>query len=239
MAITAIEYALFSYFKQNGGLPARPHVLELGEANWFGDLPTQQLANDIEALITDEPVKNKLLADLNAAIQAQNEETMRRIARVFYSTFLNYDSLTAIDPHGSKDALALDLNQPIELDRQYDLCLNFGTAENIFNLYQFFQTAHKLTKPGGVMVHGTSLSGWYTQGLYSFKPSFYWRLAEANRYQTLAFVYAELHPLKLVELNSLEEFAHMANKGQIANNSLLYVVFGKDKTETEFSAPSQ
>lgn len=239
MAITAIEYALFTFFKQNGGLPASPHVLELGEANWFGDLPAQQLANDIETLVTDVPAKNKLLADLDAAIQAQNEETMRRIARVFYSTFLNYASLTAIDPHGSKEALALDLNQPIELDRQYDLCLNFGTAENIFNIHQFFQTVHHLTKPSGMMIHGTSLSGWYTQGLYSFKPSFYWRLAKANHYQIVAFAYAELHPLKLVELNSLEEFAKMANEGQIANNAMLYVIFRKDEMETEFNAPLQ
>lgn len=239
MAITAIEYALLSYFKQNGGLPQTPNVLELGEANWFGDMPAQQLANDIDVLITDDATKNKLVSELNSAIQEQDEKTMRKIARIFYSTFLNHDSLTAIDPHGSSDALALDLNKPVGIDRQFDLCLNFGTAENIFNIYQFFQTTHQLTQPGGVMIHGTSLSGWYTQGLYSFKPSFYWKLAEANQYKILAFVYAELHPLKLLELNSLEEFARMDNEGQIANNALLYVVLEKDRTETEFSAPAQ
>lgn len=238
MAITAIEYALFTYFKQHGGLPERPRVLELGEANWFGDLPIEKLVEDISNLVSDDNTRNRLQTELSTAANP-NTPNPRQIAKIFYETFLGYDSLTAIDLYGSENALHLDLNLPVKIEDQFDLCLDFGTAEYVFNTHQFFKSVHELTKPGGVMAHGTSLSGWFTQGLYSFKPSFYWQLAKANQYQILAYVYAELHPLKLLELNSPEELTHMVNEGQISNQSFLYVILKKGETETSFSAPTQ
>lgn len=234
MAITAIEYALFSYYKQNGGLPENPNVLELGEARWYGDLPPEQLARDIEALVPDQVTKSRLLAEFETTIQNQDGNTMRKLAQVFYTVFLNPKSVTAIDPYGSETALHLDLNDPVELDGQFDLCLDFGTAEYVFNTHQFFKNVHQLTKPGGVMVHGTSLSGWYEQGLFSIKPTLFWNLAEKNGYEIMAFVYAELHPLKLLEIPSPEDFIALVKEQMIAAESLLYVFLRKSASETDF-----
>jgi SAM-dependent methyltransferase len=234
MAITAIEYGLLTFLRQNGNLPTKPHVLEFGEANWFGDMPVQQLANDIEALVGDESRKKHLLSELEKAQQNPGPYSNRQIAKIFYSTFLDQESLTAIDLYGSDEALALDVNQPLALGKQFDICFDFGTSEHVFNLFQLFKSVHEATKPGGLMVHGTALSGWYDQGFYNFKPEYYWTLAEKNGYEMLAIVYAELYPLKMVEIQSQEDFLGLVKEGQISGNSLLYAVMKKPVGNNEF-----
>lgn len=234
MAITAIEYGLLTYLRQNGNLPTKPHVLEFGEANWFGDMPVQQLVNDIEALVGDESRKRHLLSELEKAQQDPEPSSKREIAKIFYATLLDQESLTAVDLFGSAEALALDVNQPLALGKQFDICFDFGTAEHVFNLYQLFKSVHESTRPGGLMIHGTALSGWYDQGFYNFKPEYYWALAAKNGYEVLAMVYAELHPLKMVEIQSQEDFLAMAKEGQIGNDSLLYAVMRKPAGDSEF-----
>lgn len=239
MAITAIEYGLLTYLRQNGNLPAKPNVLEFGEANWFGDMPVQQLANDIEALVGDESTKNRLLSDLEKAQQDPGPAGQRQIAKIFYSTLLDQESLTAIDLFGSDEALMLDVNQPLALGKQFDICFNFGTAEHVFNLFQLFKSVHEATRPGGLMIHGTALSGWYDQGFYNFKPEYYWALAAKNGYEVLAMVYAELHPLKMLEIQSREDFMAMVKEGRISNDSLLYAVMKKPAGNSEFQIPAR
>lgn len=237
MAITAIEYGLLTYLRQNGNLPTKPHVLEFGEANWFGDMPVQQLANDIEALVGDESRKKHLLSELEKAQQDLGPSSKRQIAKIFYTTLLDHESLTAIDLFGSDEALALDVNQPLALGKQFDICFDFGMAEHVFNLFQLFKSVHEATRPGGLMIHGTALSGWYDQGFYNFKPEYYWTLAAKNGYEMLAMVYAELYPLKMVEIQSQEDFLGLVKEGQISDNSLLYAVMKKPAGDNEFQIP--
>lgn len=234
MAITAIEYGLLTYLRQNGDLPTKPHVLEFGEANWFGDMPVQQLANDIETLVEDESRKKHLLSELEKAQQEPGPTSNRQIAKLFYTALLDHESLTAIDLFGGDEALALDVNQPLALGKQFDICFQFGTAEHVFNLFQLFKSVHEATRPGGLMIHGTALSGWYDQGFYNFKPEFYWALAARNGYEVLAMVYTELHPLKMIEIQSQEDFLAMVKEGRVGNDALLYAVMKKPSVESEF-----
>jgi hypothetical protein len=234
MAITAIEYGLTTYLKQEGLLPAKPQVLELGEARWLGDLRVEQLANDI-ALIASEDRRGALLSELEKATRPELDA--RAVAKLFYSTFLDHCSLTTVDAFGSLDAIALDLNQPLALGGQFDLTLAFGTAEYVTNLSQFFKTTHEWTKPDGLMIHGATFTGWLSQGFFNFKPEFYRSLAARNGYQMLALVYAELYPLNLIDINSPEEFNDMVRDGKIADNALLYAVMKKGSVESEFQIP--
>ncbi|NTV49863.1 MAG: hypothetical protein HGB32_04545 [Geobacteraceae bacterium] len=47
MAITAVEYEIFSELKKSRLLPPNPSFLEFGEANWYGDVPYERLSGDI------------------------------------------------------------------------------------------------------------------------------------------------------------------------------------------------
>lgn len=239
MAITAIEYSLFSQLKQSGVLPLSPALLELGEANWYGDVPIEQLGNDIYRYVSNDDEKKQLYLALNRLVADRPPTMLWDVAKIFYRTFLNYCDTVAIDFDGTAAALKLDLNQPLDLGRQFDIVFNGGTAEHVFNQFQVFKTIHAATLPGGIMIHGLPFTGWMDHGFYNFNPTFFWDLAAANDYQILALVYAELSPLKLVQLHQREQTAEMLTSGQIGANSLIYAIFKKTSVEQPFISPLQ
>jgi hypothetical protein len=132
VAITAIEYAIFTELRSRGLVGGSMAVLELGEANWYGDVETQRLADDIRRFAPPAR-QGELFATLQAIIRDQGRDpwALFRVAKVFYATFLEVSEWLAIDMHGSPEARRHDLNQPLRLHRQFDLVLNLGTAEHV------------------------------------------------------------------------------------------------------------
>ncbi len=240
MAITEIEYTLISQMKENGLLPTAPHVLELGEANWYGDVPLRRLYADISRLVESEDERGRLQARMKEIAQQPDQvQNAFDIAKVFYQVFFAYESLTAIDLNGTDVALRLNLNEPVDLGKQFDFVMNAGTAEHVFNVFQFFQNVHDLTIPGGLMVHGMPFTGWYDHGFYNFNPTFFFDLAVWNNYELLVLLYAEFKPLKILQIMRREQVAEMATQGQFGSNSLIFGVYRKPAEARLFVAPMQ
>ncbi len=238
MAITALEYFLLSKLASDGILPPAPDVLELGESNWYGDVPFDKLATDIGDSGLDAGEKAALLARLDEATGCQGDPRPFEIAKISLMLFTRYRSLTAIDLNGAT-SFRYDLNVPVPLDRQFDLTLDFGTAEHVFNVHQFFKTAHERTRPGGMMIHGTPFTGWIDHGFYSFQPTFYWDLASANEYRMTGMLYGQLHPFKLKSMNRREDVPAMVKAGQLGANGMIFAVLRKATQESPFRSPMQ
>ncbi|MSN25196.1 MAG: hypothetical protein GJV46_04930 [Geobacter sp.] len=239
MAITAVEYAIFSELKKSRLLPPHPTFLELGEANWYGDVPYERLSDDICQLLDDNEEQIELLQELIDAVRNQLPGMLWDVAKIFYRIFLNYRETVAIDFGGTEKALKLDLNQPISLGREFDVVYNGGTAEHVFNVWQFFKTVHDHTTGGGLMIHGAPFTGWLDHGFFNFNPTFYWDLAAANGYIVQQFLYTEVTPLKLVQILRREQLAEMAKAGLVGTNSNIYVVFKKPDENRPFITPQQ
>lgn len=239
MAISAVEYAIFSELKKSRLLPPNPSFLELGEANWYGDVPYEQLSDDICQLLDDTEVQIELLQELINVVRAEQPGMLWDVAKIFYRIFLNYRETVAIDFGGTEKALRLDLNQPISLGRKFDVVYNGGTAEHVFNVWQFFKTVHDHTANGGFMIHGAPFTGWLDHGFFNFNPTFFWDLAAANGYIVQLFMYTELTPLKIVRIAHREQLADMAKEGRIGTNSHIYAVFKKPDENFTFVTPQQ
>lgn len=239
MAITAVEYALFSELKKSRLLPLNPSFLEVGEANWYGDVPLERLTDDICQNVSDLNRQIQLLEELIDVVRSQQSDMLWDIAKVFYRVFLGYRETVAIDFGGTEKALKLDLNQPISLGREFDVVFNGGTSEHVFNVWQFFKTVHDHTRSGGLMIHGAPFTGWFDHGFFNFNPTFYWDLAAANGYDVVLFLYTELTPLKMVQILKREQLAEMVKNGQIGPSSNLYVVFRKSHDNRAFATPQQ
>ena len=238
MAITSIEYTLFRFLREQGILPLNGDVLECGEANWYGDVDLRELTNDISRF-SSEAKRQALLDQLGEAVESKRPGMLWEIAKVFWHTFLQPNSVTAIDFHGTDQALKLDLNDPIDLKRQFSVVMNLGTVEHVFNIAQAFKTIHDHTMSDGLMIHGLPFSGWVDHGFYSFNPTFYWDLVAANGYTMMAMMYTELMPLKIVTLNNREHILELAKNGQLCNNSLIYTVLRRPKEAVPFKIPIQ
>lgn len=239
MSITQVEYQMFSRLRESGIFPPNPSVLELGESNWYGDMPAEWLSDCIESMVPDRDLREQLHQRMVEALVAGSETGGWDLAKIFYKVFLGYSKIAAIDFHGTPAAKKLDLNNPVDLGEQFDVLINLGTAEHVFNVWEFFRTSHRVTKPGGIMVHVMPFLGWLEHGFYSFNPTFYWDLALANGYTLMVLAYTELSPPKVVQLLRREQIVEMAEAGALGRNANLYAIMKKGGAESEFRAPMQ
>src|SRR5437868_881623 len=112
MAISFIEYHVMRSMQEKGLLPRGGDLLELGEAQWYGDVGLDDLRADILQFAAP-PMQQTLLAQLGEAAKSKHRDVSWDIAKIFWQTFLQPSSMTAIDFHGTETALKLDLNFPV------------------------------------------------------------------------------------------------------------------------------
>ncbi len=187
MAITRYDYQFWKELRDESVIPSDPHVLELGQANWYGDIDPKCLVTDVHKYAEEWDV-NRLLDRLEEPGSPDEPELFIK-ADVFYWAILCPSNMQAVDMNGTARAQKLDLNYPI-LDRftllcqgiDYSVVINTGTAEHVFNQLQFFKTAHDLCKNGGIMVHMLPAWGWLDHGFFNYHPTFVADLAAANGY---------------------------------------------------------
>jgi hypothetical protein len=213
-------------------------VLELGESEWYGDVPPEELHDLVDRVVSDGARQEALHARLDALLAGAAPHRGWDLAKAFYSALLDYRELVSIDFHGTPAARAIDLNHPVDLGERFDMVIDIGTAEHVFDVCQFFRTCHDLTRPGGLMIHCNPFRGWLDHGFYNFNPTFYWDLAAANGYDELMMIYTETAPLRLRQLSAREQIVDMARAAELGANAMFYAVYRKHG-ERPFAVPAQ
>ena len=234
MAITYADYLFWKELKKRGSLlPFNPRVLELGRANWYGDV-------DIEILAKNFP-NTELAVELEAA-----RDDKFAVARIFYKWILNYRSVTAIDLHAppADDTISHNLNLPIPLEwgfhGRFDVVINNGTGEHVFDQRLFFHTAHLMTALDGIMVHSSPCWGWPDHGFVCHQPTLFLDLAAENKYELLAWWWADMSPgvARVVEIRNAEAFRQFAKKEGTGKDSMNFFALRK-KYDAPFRVPVQ
>jgi SAM-dependent methyltransferase len=237
MAISVIEYQLIRSLQEQGLFPRGGDLLEIGEANWYGDISLDVLRQDIAVFAAAEQ-RAELLAGVERAVGREDEATWE-LAKIFWQTFLSPTSITAIDLGGTKAAHKLDLNEAIDIGQRFDIVHNAGTLEHVFDIAQAFRNMHNLTRPGGFMIHHAPFVGWVDHGFYALQPTLFWDLAEANDYRIHLMLYAEIDPPRLESLASREAVLEMAKAGRIGRNANLAAVLQRPAADAPFRIPFQ
>lgn len=160
MALSHPDVIIWQFLKENNLIPPKPSVLEIGEANWYGDVP---LPSGI-----DYPFGGDSFA----------------IAKAFYRAMMDYSHIAAIDLQG-KTAHKFDLNEPLPADFESDIVINTGTAEHCFDQRRVFQTIHECCNVKGLMFHAAPWTGWANHGLVNYQPEVFTSLAKVNNYDPL------------------------------------------------------
>ena len=232
MGITPSELRFLTAAYKRGALPCGGDVLELGEAE---TIFIPDLAAALAGVLNDIDRSDPALLEKARVIGAARSEYQRRFAgaKLVYQAFLGCKSIIAVDGLPSPNAICIDLNKPCDLGRTFDVCINNGTSEHVFNLANVFKFMHDHTSADGIMIHYTPGFGWLDHGFYSIQPGFFFDLAAANNYEMLFTALSasdDLHELRHPDDAKLadERFA----------DSLICTVLHKTNSE-EFKIPYQ
>ena len=216
-------------------------VLDMGEQNWFGDIPPAEIGQVID-MFGDEKTED-FRSEL-ARLLDRPDEPLRSfaLADLFYRVLFGCEYYRAIDLHGTERSTKADLNLPLDLDEQFDLVTNLGTGEHVFNQYQFFRTVHERTRPGGLMYHSMPHQGAYDHGFFNYQPTFIFDLAAANRYELLLLVYVDRtlpYGQRHRQIQSRADYIQLVSTGRVSAKGGLHSVFRKPPDEDEFRVPFQ
>ncbi len=143
--------------------------------------------------INDMFVKN--LLDNNKTIDSIQKKNLDNLlnSKPFttedYFKSVGFKEYKSIDINGAYNSLQFDLNKNISetysYNEKYDLVINNGTGEHVFNQYALFLNFHNLTKLNGVMLNILPFIDWINHGFYNFNPIFFADLAASNNYEII------------------------------------------------------
>ena len=100
---------------------------------------------------------------------------------------LNAKSVDSIDNSSFEGASIIhDMNTELKIiDKQYDVILDIGTSEHIFNINQNLINISKLCKKGGRIIHCLPANNQCGHGFWQFSPEMFFSLySEVNGYQS-------------------------------------------------------
>lgn len=97
---------------------------------------------------------------------------------------LGFDTVHSLDVSDYEGCTHLfDLNAtelPKQLTEQYDLVVDGGTLEHIFDFLQGLTNAINMVKPGGYFLHSGPCNNWIDHGFFQFSPTLWFDFAKAN-----------------------------------------------------------
>lgn len=223
MAISATHFSILKELKSRGVLPQGGRILEIGEANWYGDFSPEEV--------------------FELAGETCDPSDQFAVAKLVYRAMFAPIFVDSIDADPSRpSARKEDLNERLWashiVNNCWDVVYNHGTAEHIFNIAQVFRSMHEQALDGGLLIHESPFTGWVDHGFYCLQPTLFWDVAAANNYK-MEFVGIEhLASRTWFEVDSREKILEMKRTDQLPDNAMLFVVMRKQNAEP-FKIPMQ
>ena len=159
-------------------LDENPNAIDLGsQTASINNIFIRKLINQNKFLTNLQKVNFKSLV---------NKENFSTKDYFISAGFKEYKS---IDINGAYESFQFDLNKDIlktyKFNKTYDLVINNGTGEHVFNQYSLFLNFHNLTKVNGIMLNILPFIDWINHGFYNFNPIFFADLAASNKYDII------------------------------------------------------
>ncbi len=238
MAISSIEFRFLEEASRKALLPIGGSVLEFGESNTNRiNANKLDVCAAIASVMPESGEREKLLTRAKALEDSTELQSRYEEARMLYQALFRHASYTAVDllpPTAHR--LQRNLNQPFDLGNQFDVCINNGTTEHVFNQANCYEVIHNHTRKNGVMVHWTPCIGWINHGLFHVQPGFFYDLAQANAYEVRLARLATTRALYELQPTGIPEDRFEAHPD--LRNALACVVLRK-VSEAPFHYPLQ
>ena len=176
-----------------------------------------------------------LTANLKASEERENFTTVPGLYK-----FMGASKYDAVD-FNDESTIRADLNTAMALG-PYDLVVNNGTLEHIFNPAAVFKTIHDSTKKGGHILHLVPWINWRNHGLYNFHPVLFHDLARANGYEIVAAYATDRNDTERSKVGIQETKSGpdgFLPEGSECNFNVLFVAVLKKTEDEPFKYPTQ
>jgi len=136
-----------------------------------------------------ENIKVCILGDLFIKKDLRRFFIMNKV--LLYHTaleFFKYQGVDciSIDINGKHKSLPLDLGKPINNIKNFDIIINGGTTEHVYDQYNCFRNIHNFCKLWGIVVFVGPLEGyWNTHSKWKYKQEFFDCFCFLNNYEIL------------------------------------------------------
>lgn len=113
------------------------------------------------------------------------EKTLQQSTSEYAEDFISCLGATTVESmdHSSFEGAAIchDLNEPIssDLESQYDVVLDGGTLEHVFNVQEAFRNCMKMVKVGGHYLGISPANNFMGHGFYQFSPELFFEFFSA------------------------------------------------------------
>lgn len=103
-----------------------------------------------------------------------------------------------------------DLNSPVtsELSDRFNVIIDGGTIEHIFDVRQVFENIVRMCRKSGWVVHITPSSNYVDHGFYSFSPCVFYDLYGSNGFGHFVCYIFQIDPNDFFGLNSYIEYSY-------------------------------
>lgn len=183
--------ALRFLIQQHRAAPFRGRVLTLGRQCVYAthDEVTQMMRE--EGIEPAELSADQTRTNIPAWKNTPHERFMSDVG---FFHLLGVTDISALDYSAFESAeIVADLNQPLDesLHGRFDVVIDSGTTEHIFDVARAFANTVELLRVGGRAIHITPTNNFANHGFYQFSPTFFGDFYRANRFSPIEVFVAE------------------------------------------------
>jgi hypothetical protein len=120
-----------------------------------------------------------------------------------------------------------DLNAPVPADLQdrFNLILDSGTIEHIFDVRQVMENIVRMCRESGWVVHVTPSSNYVDHGFYSFSPCFFYDYYQANGFDDFICYVLQPDPDNVYQRSPYFEYSYGMNLSNLIEPGRQVLVF--------------
>ena len=148
---------------------------------------------------------------------------------------LGFDDIHALDVSEFEGAdMTADLNQPVDprWHSLFDVIIDAGTSEHVFDVRQCLANVSSMLKPGGRVLHLSPANNYLNHGFYQFSPTLFLDYYRANKFDDLrCFVAEEDRYLSDISPLSFYAVPERAQPMRMFSDAGLAVFFIAEKTK--------
>lgn len=137
-----------------------------------------------------------------------------------------------------------DLNTPIpgELRGKFNLIIDSGTMEHIFDVRQVLENVVSMCRVSGWVIHIAPASNFMDHGFYSFSPCFFYDFYQANGFDEFTCYILQINPDNMREASPYFEYHYGMNLRELIDpqrKALTFFAARKTRDVTPLVVPTQ